>query len=145
MLARLLGEPGREQHVLDLAGAGEVDAGDAGEILVREARLAYQARLAEIRAELDEAEDWHDAGRVERLREEAEALEGQLAGAVGLGGRERRAGRAVERARVNVQRRIADALRRIGEVAPALGRHLGATVRTGTTCVYRPDAPRAAR
>jgi hypothetical protein len=44
----------------------------------------------------------------------------------------------VERARVNVQRRLKDAIRRIGEQDPGLGRYLEATVRTGTYCVYQP-------
>jgi hypothetical protein len=149
MLAVLVGEPGREHHVLDLGGGGGgdgvVDAGDAGETLDREARAAYQARLRELREELDEAQGWNDAGRRERLERELELLTRELAGAVGLGGRERRAGRAAERARVNVQRRVTDALRRIAEAAPRLGKHLTATVRTGTFCAYVPDEPRARR
>ena len=43
-----------------------------------------------------------------------------------------------ERARVNVQRRLKDAIRRIGELDPQLGEYLGWTVRTGTFCSYRP-------
>ena len=43
-----------------------------------------------------------------------------------------------ERARVNVQRRIKDAIGRIGQSLPEVGRHLEATVRTGTFCVYDP-------
>ncbi len=62
----------------------------------------------------------------------------QLASAVGLGGRDRKAASNVERARVNVQRRLKDAIRRIAEHDAALGRYLDATVRTGTYCVYRP-------
>ena len=144
MLARLLSQPGEEVHVLDLAGADReaVDGGDAGEVLDREARAAYQARLADLDAELAEAERWNDLGRVERAEREREALRAELARAVGLGGRERREGRAVERARVNVQRRITDALRRIQELRPNLGRYLSMTVRTGTTCAYEPFDPR---
>jgi hypothetical protein len=57
---------------------------------------------------------------------------------VGLGGRDRRAGGASERARVNVTRAIADGIKRIREHSPALARHLNAAIRTGTFCVYRP-------
>ena len=32
-------------------------------------------------------------------------------------------------------------IRRIEREHPALGRHLGRSVRTGTTCCYRPDRP----
>jgi hypothetical protein len=140
MLARLLEQPRVELHVLDLAGAdrGAVDGGDAGETLDAAARAAYRARLADLGEELEEAESWNDPGRAEKARDERQALEAELARAVGLGGRERRQGRAAERARVNVQRRITDAIRRIQEQSPELGRYLSVTVRTGTTCVYEP-------
>jgi hypothetical protein len=59
---------------------------------------------------------------------------------VGLGGRARRAGAAAERARSAVQRRIKNAIVRIGEAAPALAPLLTRTIRTGNYCVYRPDA-----
>jgi hypothetical protein len=37
--------------------------------------------------------------------------------------------------------RIRDAIRRISEAHPELGRHLARSVRTGTFCVYEPDQP----
>jgi len=142
MLARLLEQPGAEVHVLDLAGGEEaVDGGDAGEVLDEAARAAYRARLEDLGAELEEAESFHDPGRAEKARGERDALRAELARAVGLDGRTRRQGRAAERARVNVQRRIADALRRIQELTPELGRYLSMTVRTGTYCAYEPFEP----
>ncbi len=65
-------------------------------------------------------------------------LEEQLARAVGLGGRARHDGSATERARVNVQRRIKDAITRVGELDPLVGRFLERSVRTGTFCCFRP-------
>lgn len=138
MLARLVGEPGRELHALDLSGAAATDGGDAGEVLDERARDAYRARLAELRAELDEAESFGDSGRAERARLEADALTSELARALGLGGRARRTGSAAERARTNVQRRISSAIRSIAEVCPGLGAHLARAVRTGTFCAYAP-------
>ena len=44
-----------------------------------------------------------------------------------------------ERARVNVTRAIAAALKRISAHHPDLGAHLATTIRTGTFCAYRPD------
>jgi hypothetical protein len=44
----------------------------------------------------------------------------------------------VDRARVNVQRRIKDAIRRFGGEDEALGRYLEATIRTGTFCSFVP-------
>ncbi len=139
MLAQLIESPGRELHVLDLSGALDaVDGGDAGELIDKSARAAYERRLRDLETELQEASDWNDSARRERLEAEAEALRAELSRALGLGGRERRSGSATERARVNVRRRLALALRRIEEVNAALGAHLTASVRTGIYCAYEP-------
>jgi tetratricopeptide (TPR) repeat protein len=141
-LARLLGNPGREWHALDLAAGdaarGERDS-DAGPVLDEQAKAAYRRRLGELIAELEEAERWADRERAARARAEVDALTGQLASAVGLGGRDRRLPSATERARVNVTKAIRTAIRRIAEHDPALGEHLTRTVRTGTFCVYAAD------
>ena len=155
-LSRLLRAPGRELHALELASEGEevrtpagafelelTDGfGDAGALLDAEAKAAYRSRLADIREELGEAERWNDPGRVALLEEEERALTRELAAAVGLGGRDRVASSAAERARVSVTRAIRAAMARIREQSPALADHLDATVRTGTFCSYNPD-PRA--
>src|SRR5262249_32953973 len=95
MLARLVAEPGRELHALDLGGASDAtDGGDAGEVLDRTARAQYRERLAALIGERDQAEAWGDAGWAERASAEIEALTAELERAVGLGGRERRAGGA---------------------------------------------------
>ncbi len=116
--------------------------GDAGELLDAQARSAYKERLGELREELDEAERFNDSGRIQRLREELELLTRELSRAVGLGGRARVAGSHAERARVNVTRAIAAALKKIAAQHPALGEHFARTIRTGTFCSYAPD-PRA--
>jgi hypothetical protein len=144
MLARLIEARGRELHVVDLvvAGSGEmsrVDGGDAGALLDSRARAGYEARVRELRELLEEAESHRDEGRAERARAELDAIAAELSRAVGLGGRDRRAASAVERARVNVQRRLRDALDRIREHDPELGRHLALTVKTGTYCSYLAD------
>lgn len=141
ILAALVGQPHTDVHVLELARAGTdaSDGGDAGELLDEPARQAYRARLLELEEELAEAEGHADRARVERLTAEREALRRELSRAFGLGGRARRSGSATERARVAVQRRVRDAVRRIAELEPALGEHLDRAVRTGTTCAYRPS------
>jgi hypothetical protein len=157
-LARLLAQPGREFHTLDLevadglpappgarAGLGERelavrrDLGDAGLLLDATAKAAYQARLAELQAELGEAEDYNDPTRAAKARQEMDVLVGELARAVGLGGRDRRAASHAERARLNATRAIRTAMANLAKVNPALGRHLAATVRTGRYCCYTPD------
>jgi hypothetical protein len=163
-LARLLAHPGREFHAVDLeaaegqpgqtardrrrgrAGGGEPavrpDLGDAGALLDATAKAAYQARLVELRAELAEAEGFNDSARAAKARQEMDFLVAELARAVGLGGRDRRAASHAERARLNATRAIRAAMANLAAANPALGRHLAATIRTGRYCSYTPD-PRA--
>lgn len=139
LLARLLAEPCREVHVLDLQSPGCVfDGGDAGEFLDPEARSGYKRRVLDLHSQLEEAQTHQDVGRSERLRAELEFIERELSRAVGLGGNVRRSGGAAERARVNVQRRLKDATRRLAENSPAMGRHIQRSLRTGTYCSYQP-------
>ncbi|MCC7534989.1 MAG: AAA family ATPase [Deltaproteobacteria bacterium] len=139
LLARLVASPGRELHVLSLMGSDGADPGDGGEVLDPRARAAYRARAERLRDELHEAESFGDLGRTARLREELDRLGDELAAAVGLGGRGRRAGGAAEKARINVQKRLRDAIRRVADHDAALGRHLERSVRTGTFCAYEPE------
>ncbi len=156
-LARLLEAPGREVHALDLArfeastpDASRVDdpsltaagLGDAGPLLDPGAKAAYRERLDELRDELTEAESWNDPERAARLQAEADALTHELAAAMRLGGHDRSAASAAERARISVTRAIRGGLVRIGEQSEPLSAHLAATIHTGTFCSYTPD-PRA--
>jgi hypothetical protein len=141
LLARLVEAPNRELHVLDLIGSTGAADGDAGPLLDETARVAYRTRLHELVRERESAETNGDLGRAERANAEIEALSAELERAFGLGGRERKAGSASERARSNVQRRIAHALEQVAAASPRMHEHLSATVRTGTYCVYAP-APR---
>lgn len=143
LIAQLVASPRREYHVLDLSSDGKaspnpIDGGDAGEVLDNEARRQYQARASSLRKELEEAESWNDAARAERLQEELRFLEQELRQALGLGGRARRAGSAAEKARINVQRRIRDAIRRIESHDPRLAKHLDQSIKTGMYCCYDP-------
>ena len=158
-LARLLADPGREYHVLDLVAAetgrdapatdgGQAAdlprsaLGDAGEILDARAKDAYRRRLAEIDDDIEQARAIGDAERAAQADAERDFLVRELARAFGLSGRGRRAASASERARAGVTRAVRQAMARIGEHHPQLGEHLSRTIRTGTYCAYFPD-PRA--
>jgi hypothetical protein len=131
-LALLLGRPGEEVHVLTLVGAPDPTTG-GDPALDRVALASYRRRLAEIDAELDDA----DHARRARLTAEREALLHRVAADTGLGRRARRLNDPTERARKTVTARIRDAIRRIGAVHPELGAHLEETITTGIHCVYR--------
>ena len=146
-LDRLLPHPAREFHVLDLvaAEAGTAAAGglgDAGPLLDERAKAAYRKRLADIDDDLDDARAAGDTVREAQADNEREFLLRELSRAVGLGGRDRRASSASERARVAVTRAMRHAIARIAEHHAALGEHLQHSIRTGTYCAYEPD-PRA--
>jgi tetratricopeptide (TPR) repeat protein len=157
-LARFLAEPGREFHVLDLVAAetgsvAQVDSsqaaglprstlGDAGQMLDARAKDAYRRRLADIDDDIEQARATGDAERAAQANVERDFLVRELSRAVGLGGRDRRAASASERARAGVTRAVRQAMARIGEHLPQLGEHLRRTIRTGTYCAYFPD-PRA--
>jgi tetratricopeptide (TPR) repeat protein len=145
-IAALLREPGRELYAGDLL-AGDAGAtaapraalGDAGPRLDDASTHAYRARLAELREQLEEAEANNDTGRAAQARTEMDFLARELASAIGLGGRRRRAGAAPERARLVVTKAIRASLKKVERNHPRLGRLLARTIRTGTFCSYRPD------
>ena len=139
MLAELIAQPDTDIHVLDLSGSKDVvQEGDAGPLLDTQAREDYRRRVGELQQELEEAESLADLGRIDNLRSEIDFITSELSRAFGLGGRQRAAGDAAERARVNVRRRIKDAVERITEQAPDAGRYLENTIKTGRYCRYSP-------
>ncbi len=161
-LERLLAEPHREFHVLDLVAvergslptrpgttAGESltsgDGGSAGLHLDNQAREAYRRRLADIDEDIDDATLANDLARIELAEHDRDYLLKELSRAIGLGGRPREAGATAERARMSVARSIRYALAKIDEQHPALGQHLQQAIRTGTYCEYRPDPRFSAR
>jgi hypothetical protein len=112
---------------------------DAGPILDAHAKAEYKLRLAELRAELEDAERSDDPGRAARVQEESNAIARQLAVAIGLGGRDRKAASQAERARSAVTKRIRGSIQRIAKITPSLGRHLAVSIKTGYFCSYNPD------
>src|SRR5262249_13069522 len=149
-LVQLLRSPGTEFHALDLArgsvtgpnAAGEAQApvpltgqereadlqvghlGDAGEWLDAQAQASYRHRVAELREELQAAKTLGRIAQAEAAEQEIDALVAELARATGLGGRDRRAASAAERARQSVTRAIKSAVHKIAAHHPELGRHL---------------------
>jgi len=156
-LARLLAEPGREFHALDLVNAEQgrsqtparsadtdlpsaPSAGsDLGPALDDRAKAAYRRRLGDIEEDIEEADSMGDDERAARAKRERDFLLTELSRAVGLAGRDRPTGAATERARTSVTRSIRYAMRRVHEHHPELGAHLQHAVRTGTYVAYDPD------
>jgi TolB-like protein len=166
-IAHLLRHPDAEFHVLDLAGgiASQKDEttqssvhglswadddlenagihitglGDAGEMLDEPAKAAYRRRLSELREELQAAKAFGKVELADQAEKEIDALMMELSRAVGLGGRDRLAASASERARQSVTKSIKSALETISQSEAALGDLLSRCIKTGTYCSYQPD------
>ena len=160
-IQRLLQHPHEEFHALDLVGAsGTFDSerierhesslpagmtfrpgltGDAGEMLDAQAKQEYKRKLYELNEELADLREHGDSERAEQIESEIEFLEREIKRAVGIGGRDRRAGSAAERARLNITRAVKAALQRISEQQASMGELLECSIKTGSFCSYTPD------
>lgn len=129
-----LSEDQLAEHHLSVGGLG-----DAGALLDAQAKAAYKRRLDELEEELEEAQRFNDPARAAKAQAEIDFLTDELAAAMGLGGRNRKAASVAERARLSVTKSIKTALRKIGKNHSALGYHLTTSIKTGTFCSYTPD------
>lgn len=160
-VAQLLVRPGEDVHVIDLAGAlaapegfvgrqpprlSPMDAtvrhgtspGDAGEMLDQRSRSEYRRRLEALLQQLDVARTRADLVLCSEIETEMEFLAGELARAVGLGGRPRRAASTAERARNSVGRAIRRCIGRAARLNPVIGHHFRTSIKTGIYCRYEP-------
>lgn len=110
--------------------------GDAGEMLDKEAKASYRRRISELREDLERAKAHGEIERAEAAEGEIDFLTQELSRAVGLRGRDRRAGSASERARLSVTRAVRSALAKVTELHRPLGEVLNRAVRTGRFCSY---------
>jgi tetratricopeptide (TPR) repeat protein len=157
---RLMQHPGEEFHSLDLlsgpgtafipeAATAETSStdssltvgrlGDAGEMLDPKAKRDYKSRLIELREELEDASELGNSERAAEIESEIDFLAREISRAVGLSGRDRRAGSAAERARLNVTRAIKTALQKVSEHDSSLGELLSRSTRTGSFCTFVED------
>ena len=160
-IQRLLQHPGEEFHSLDLlSGPGLMNLagsdhkpsaqiegtdrvgglGDSGEMLDAQAKQEYKRKLRQLNEELEDQRERGNHQRAEQVESEIDFLEREIARAVGLGGRDRRAGSVSERARLNVTRAIKAALQKISEQQVSMGELLDRSIRTGSFCSYTPDS-----
>ena len=108
-------------------------------MLDEQAKVAYRRRLSELREELEEAKELGNVERAEQAEQEIDALTRELSRAVGLGGRNRRAASASERARQSITKTIKAVVERIAQSDAALGDILSRCIKTGNFCSYQPD------
>jgi hypothetical protein len=148
-LADLVARPGAERHALDLVdlveGVPTADTGidrrrlgDAGPLLDARSRAAYRQRMTELRDEVEDALGVEDDDRAAAAQRELDSLVAELSRTLGVGGRNRRASSAAEKARLNVTRALRGAIGKLAEALPEPGAVLDRRVRTGLFCSYEP-------
>ena len=142
-LAYLLGRPGDAVSVLELTGpdASGQTATRGPAALDDRARREIRARLRELDDAEADAEAAGDGARAAVAREQRQELAEAVARDFGLGGRSRRIGDPVERARKTVSTRIRRTISTVARAHPELGRHLERSIDTGAWCAYRPAEP----
>ncbi len=144
-LSRMITEPGREFHVLDLmaveAGTLRAAGSEAHGIPLLDdaARDAYRRRLADIDEDIDEATRFNDSGRLAKAEDDRRYLINELARGLGIGGSHRHATGSSERARTAVARSLRYALDELAAHHQPAAAHFQASLRTGTYCSYAPD------
>jgi hypothetical protein len=139
-IARLIAAAGTEIHALDLVSAG-VRSSDTGEVADRSALEAYRRRLADLDADIADAELDNDPERRAAAEAERQSLIDELSRVTGAGRRPRRfANHPAERARKAVTGRVRDAIRKLEPLVPELAAHLERTIVTGVYCRYRSDS-----
>jgi len=144
-LRELVTRPGLEIHALALTGAIEGHGGAERPrvrpqaVLDEQAIAGFRRRMAEINDLLDRADSRGDIEESAALAAELAAVTAEVEGSQGFAGRGRAMRSDADRARVNVTKHVRRAIERIAAADPKLGEHLGATVETGMSCVYRPQ------
>jgi predicted ATPase len=112
--------------------------GDAGPLLDPQAKKQYRRAIEILEPQLEELRERGKHEEAQEVETKLDFLRRELARGVGIGGRDRRAGSAAERARLNITRAIRGALQKISEHHKALGELLNRSVRTGSFCSYSP-------
>lgn len=137
-ISRLLFRPEEQIHCTDLMG-GESSMDENDYTMDGKARSQYENRIRELQEDIAEADEIHDLGRKEKLKEELEYLLDHLEKNLGLGGKPRKLKSSAERARAAVTLRIRGAIKKIDKHHPTLAKHFTNSLRTGIYCSYSPE------
>ncbi len=127
----------RPVHCMELMG-GVLESSEFTTIDYQ-AKKEYSSKLKAVQADIEEAEMMQNYEQANELRVKYDNLVDHLTSAMGLGGKLRKKGSSVEKARSAVTWRIRTAIKKIAEVNPDLGKHLQVSIKTGTTCCYQPE------
>ncbi len=136
-LQKMLSRPNEPFHCAELMETAINEEGIS--VLDAKAKRTYQAKILSLQENLAEAENNNDFHEAAILQKEYDELVDHLANSLGLGGRSRKKGNSIDKARSAVTWRIRSAISKIEKDHPRLGIHLSNSIRTGTTCSYHPE------
>lgn len=136
-LARLLQRPHHGVHCTELMKATLIEKGEP--VFDEKAKKSYQQRIIALQAAIEEAQLLQQLEQLELLRQEYDQLLDHLSQSVGIGGRVRKVSGSIEKARTAVTWRIRNAIKKISQVHPRLGKHLNISIKTGLICAYTPE------
>lgn len=158
-IAFLLGYPNRDIHVLKLAGLVEGTPGNGSSsqsedqlhaestygpdpIMDERYRESIKRRLEELREKRSQAMALHDDSAMRDIEDEIEEIRRQWKAARRFGGRSRNFSSKHEKERLRIRMLIDYAMTRIAKEDEALYRHLGESLKMGSTLSYDPlEAP----
>jgi TolB-like protein len=138
-LHKLTRLPDTPIHCSELMGVAVLSNGE--QVIDEQARQEYRRKITSLQQDIDEAENNQDFETAQKLQIEYEELIEHLSAAMGLNGKIRETGSTVEKARSAVTWRIRNAISKIEQVHPTLGKHLSNSIKTGTFCSYEPEKP----
>ena len=136
-LAKLLGNPEKQFHCIELMGSG-LEA-NAEPLFDEKAKRSYQKKIRELQEEIRWSENNNDLQRSTYLHEEYDQIVEHLTSSLGLKGKVRKSYDNLDKTRSAVTWRIRNAIQRIEKVHPMLGKHLSTSIRTGILCSYSPE------
>ena len=137
-ISKLIAEPNKEFHCMELMGSS-INEKSATSTIDNKAKSEYQKQIRKITLEIEDAREFNDFEKLEKLQEEYDSLVSYLSQSLGLAGKPRELGSSVEKARSAVTWRIRSAIKKIGSVHPQLAKHLSNSIGTGTFCSYKPE------
>jgi TolB-like protein len=136
-IKKLIHQTGTPFHCTELMGVAVLS--DEERVIDEKAKQEYRQKITSLQHEIESAENNQDFAKAEILQDEYEQLIEYLSGVMGLNNRTRQTGSTVEKARSAVTWRIRNAISKIEQIHPALGKHLSNSIKTGTFCSYEPE------
>ncbi|MFC4218934.1 tetratricopeptide repeat protein [Flagellimonas marina] len=136
----LLERPEEDIHCSELIGAAVVNEKGI-ELIDQKAKTGYKKKILRLQEDIAEVDASNNYEELAKLQDEYDSILEHLSKSTGLAGKSRKSSVQVDKARSAVTWRIRSAIKKLGEVHPALAKHLTTSIKTGMFCSYRPENP----